>query len=159
MGSENLERIYYTLEQQGRYYVINKMKTSLTESIKDDEFDEFGQTREGETAVSVGSSAMPQGEILQQYLYPIINSYVQSIVKEDENSNKRLFGLLLINSLSRGTFVFSADGLNNGEYFDKNMGVPYNYKTLFELFVLGRQSSFIDDGVKFEGDIKVTDNI
>ena len=153
MASENLESFYYSVQQYGRYYVINKI-------IKRDQLPIEGDTTE--------TRALSKGQVVAQYLYPINNSYVQSIVNEitEEDETFYVFGLLLINSLSRGTFVFSAKGIENGDYIDLNTGESFTYETLLNLFVMGGRPVFPGDGtavlpgdgIKYTGDETGTAN-
>ena len=152
MESENL-KVYYRLSQFGRYYLIEKIGVI---KIPDGEIEPEGDqtaTREGEflnTGTEVGVS---KGQIMSQYLYPVTHSYVQSIVYEITENEETfyVFGLLLINSLSRGTFVFSAQGLERGEYQDQ-MGNILDYQMLLQFFAFGDRAVFPGDGIKYPYD-------
>jgi len=135
MASENLESFYYSVQQYGRYYVINKI-------MKGDQLPVEGDLTE--------TRAFSKGQVVAQYLYPINNSYVQSIVNEITEGDQTfyVFGLLLINSLSRGTFVFSAKGIENGNYIDLNTGESFTYETLLDLFTMGGRAVLPADGIK-----------
>jgi len=138
MKSENL-KVFYIVSQFGKYYRINKI--GVIEN-SDDENDETNRDPEDTTAV-IKETAKPI--IMAEYLYLISSSYAQSIVeKNDDENNEYRFGLLLINSFSNGTFVFSANELDNNKYLNKN-GEPFDYNTLLYFFAVGERNYASND--------------
>ena len=106
------EQIYYVVIVSGRYFKISKI----------------GANTDPETGKKVET-------ILNDYFYPSSQSFIQSINEERETDRgtQIFFGLLLINSLSQGTFVFSIDGIEQNIYVDVDR-LPMSYDSLVTLF-------------------------
>jgi hypothetical protein len=155
MRSEILDNFYYNLQRRGSYYVIDKVE-------------------KGDSPTETRSTGMAKGRITAQYLFPMNHSFVQSIVNEvlipnDETGGtdefkdastdgfeavlnsevEYVFGLLLVNSLSKGSFVFSSSGLEKGIYINAESGGIFSYPELLDFFLLGgRIPADLSEGVK-----------